>query len=629
MRYYYFAAAFFSLFFLLILYLRMRHLRVLHKGTQQFQKFVKASIGMTAIDCLWGILYAEGHGANELAFTVTAYLYVICTTYVSYRWTWYISTYLESPLEKLYLNRVCLVLSWAQLFILALNPFTGEVFRISAGTKYDVGFMRSVIFGMQGILYTIVCALLITEKRNDAEKSLYRYARWISILPLAACFLAWHQSDSPFYSIGCMTVVLNVFILNVTQVLITDNRVMKQQRDELDREYNAMRDAYYTAGQAGKVKRKFLTRFSRDMRAPVSSIMGLSSVAAAHINDRERVADCLTKIKESAQSVLKLFADTLDMEKNDGSVTEKGSVRIVIRQFIEEMFDEARAMAREKGQRVNITVRDISHNVVLGDAERIKQCFNIIVENAVMYSPVGSTIDITMGETSSAYEGLACYEFTVEDKGIGMDRKQLSKIFDPFDREDRVKDGRTGLGFGLVIAQNIVTMMNGEIKIESAPQVGTKVYFNIFLDLAEKLTENAVDLTGACVLADFSSVRALLAGGDEDSRDIAFELLSATGMQIDIAESGRACVEKFISSQPGWYDVIFMDAVMPCTEGQEAVREIRALNTDYAARIPIFVMTADMTPIDVIEAKNDGIIEYLPKPVDMQKLVTVMRNYFR
>lgn len=155
MRYYYFAAAFFSLFFLLILYLRMRHLRVLHKGTQQFQKFVKASIGMTAIDCLWGILYAEGHGANELAFTVTAYLYVICTTYVSYRWTWYISTYLESPLEKLYLNRVCLVLSWAQLFILALNPFTGEVFRISAGTKYDVGFMRSVIFGMQGILYAI------------------------------------------------------------------------------------------------------------------------------------------------------------------------------------------------------------------------------------------------------------------------------------------------------------------------------------------------------------------------------------------------------------------------------------------------------------------------------------------
>ena len=90
-------------------------------------------------------------------------------------------------------------------------------------------------------------------------------------------------------------------------------------------------------------------------------------------------------------------------------------------------------MAKEKSQVVEISIRDITHNVVLGDMERIKQCFKIVVSNAVKYSPIGGRIRIAIGETSSAYDGFACYEFTIEDNGVGMDRRQLSKVFDPFD----------------------------------------------------------------------------------------------------------------------------------------------------------------------------------------------------
>ncbi|MDO4203458.1 MAG: response regulator [Selenomonadaceae bacterium] len=760
MRNYYSAAAVFSCFFLLLLYIRMRHLRVFHNGAGQFKKFLQSAIGFTVVDCLWGLSYAGGYGSSVSLFTVCAYLYFAFSVIVCYKWMKYTATYLASEAERNYLNKVGCLISIVQLVILAANPFTGEVFTIGPGTVYNVGFMRTVIFGMQAILYLIISALLAAEKKTGDEKNLYRYALGISFLPLVSCFLSWGESDSPYYSIGCMTIVLCVFLLNVTQMLIIDNKVIRQQRDELDREYNTMKDAYYTAGKAGEAKREFLAMISRDMRTPMNSIIGLSTIAGAHIHDSERVEDCLRKIKESSQSILKLFNEVMDMDKVEDSGTNAASENIVIRQFIENLSDEAGAMARTKNQRLAISVKDIVHNVVLGDAERIKQCFDIVVGNAVKYSPDGGNISITIGETSSAYDGFACYEFTVEDNGVGMDRKQLAKVFDPFDREDTVKSGRAGLGLGLVIAQNIVTMMNGVIKIDSTPQVGTKVYFNLFLELPEKVETKDENLIGTYVLildesmedseqmlqslgqvgikgefvdnaeeavkrikehhgcrddysalivnwkipgndgmavakqmqeavgeyqpvvlaysydteelerqavtagvdgiiskplyrsglrhlfnevlgkekakangdtlnADFSNIRALLVEDNELNREITTELLSLTGMQVDSADNGQVCVDKFTGSQPGWYDVIFMDVEMPVMDGYEATRRIRELNTEYAKQIPIFAMTANVMSEDVIKAKNAGMNEHVPKPFDMKKLVAVMRNYFR
>ena len=760
MRNYYSAAAVFSCVFLLLLYIRMRHLHVFRNGAGQFKNFLKAAIGFTAVDCLWGIFYAGGSGGNVVVFTVVAYLYFIFTVIISYRWMKYMRTYLTSAAEQSYLKKVGYLIAAIQFVIIASNPFNGEVFLIGPGTQYNVGFMRTVIFSLQAILYLIVSALLAAEKKTDEEKNLYRYALGISFLPLASCFLSWFQSDSPFYSIGCMTIVLCVFLMNVTQLLIMDNKVIRQQKDELDREYNALKDAYYTAGKAGEAKREFLAMISRDMRTPMNTIIGLSTIAGTHIHDWERVEDCLKNIKESSQSILKLFNDILDLDKVDGSSMTMGTENIVIRQFIESLSDEAKTMAKEKSQVVEISIRDITHNVVLGDMERIKQCFKIVVSNAVKYSPVGGRIRIAIGETSSAYDGFACYEFTIEDNGVGMDRRQLSKVFDPFDRDETSKSGRAGLGLGLVIAQNIVTMMNGVIKIDSTPQTGTKVYFNLFLELPEKVTVSDENLIGAYVLildegmeeaeqmlqslgkvgvkgefvdnadeaikrvkehhgcrddysalivnwripgnnglalakqlreavgeyqpvvlaysydteelekqaeaagidgiigkplyssslshlfkevlgknqsdgsgdaptADFSNIRALLVEDNEINREITTELLSMTGMQVESADNGQVCVDKFAASQPGWYDVIFMDVEMPVMDGYEATKRIRELNTDYASQIPIFAMTANVMSDDVIKAKNFGMNEHIPKPFDMKKLIAVMRNYFR
>ena len=736
----------------------MRHLRVFHNGAKQFSRFLQAAIGLTVIDCLWGVCYAGGFGGSIYVFTGFAYMYFAATIGVCFNWMKYMMNYLSSPVERNYLNRVGIFLTIVQLLILAANPITGDVFTIGQDDSYNVGSMRTVIFGMQGVLYMIISALLTAEKRDSEEKSLYRYALGISFLPTVSCFLAWYQSDSPMYSIGCMSIALCVFLLNVTQLLIMDNKVIRQQRDELDQEYAALKDAYYTAGRAGEAKREFLAMISHDMRTPMNTIIGLSTIAAAHINDGARVEECLRNIKESSQSILKLFNEVVDMNKLDGQNMTMGSDNIVVREFLETLSDEARAMAKLKGQSVDIAIGDVNHNVVLGDTARISQCLKIIVENAVKYSPQGESIAITIGETSSAYEGFACYEFTVEDKGVGMDRKQLARVFAPFDRENAVKEGRPGLG--LVIAQNIVNMMNGIIKIDSTPNVGTKVYFNLFLELPEKVTVTDENLIGTYVLildedmkdseqmlqtlgqvgikgefvdnadeairrvrehhgclddysalivdckipgtdgialakklrdevgeyqpvvlaysydteelerqaeaagikgiiskpfyrsglrhlftevlgkkqtdspsdklnADFSNIRALLVEDNELNREITIELLSLTGMQVDFAENGQVCVEKFAASQPGWYDVIFMDIQMPVMDGYEATQHIRELDTDYAKQIPIFAMTANVMSDDVIKAKNAGMNEHIPKPFDIKKLVAVMKMYFR
>ena len=348
MRNYYSAAAVFSCVFLLLLYIRMRHLHVFRNGAGQFKKFLKAAIGFTAVDCLWGIFYAGGSGGNVVVFAVVAYLYFIFTVIISYRWMKYMGTYLTSAAEQSYLKKVGYLIAAIQFVIIASNPFTGEVFVIGPGTQYNVGFMRTVIFSLQAILYLIVSALLAAEKKTDEEKNLYRYALGISFLPLASCFLSWFQSDSPFYSIGCMTIVLCVFLMNVTRLLIMDNKVIRQQKDELDREYNALKDAYYTAGKAGEAKREFLAMISRDMRTPMNTIIGLSTIAGTHIHDWERVEDCLKNIKESSQSILKLFNDILDLDKVDGSSMTMGTENIVIRQFIESLSDDGKG--KESGR---------------------------------------------------------------------------------------------------------------------------------------------------------------------------------------------------------------------------------------------------------------------------------------
>ena len=377
---------------------------------------------------------------------------------------------------------------------------------------------------------------------------------------------------------------------------------------------------------ASRAKSAFLFNMSHDIRTPMNAIIGFTEMAQKHMDDPEKVAECLTKVHSSSKHLLSLINDVLDMAR-----IESGKMQIEEKLInIREASKPAMAIAYETAQARDITLTlhsgPVGDEYIYGDPLKISQIALNIMSNAIKYTNPGGKVDVSVTEVpNDDPERLVC-DLTVEDTGIGMSEEFLARVFEPFERSaSSTKSGVQGTGLGMAITRELVERMGGRIWVESEPGVGTKVTVRFNFRRAEAPekagTENGSELPDSSILR---GKKILLVEDNELNREIAVDILEEEGIVVDTAEDGTVAVEKMRNAAAGQYDLILMDIQMPQMDGYEATRAIRNLPEPFAAGIPIIAMTANAFDEDKQNALAAGMNGHIAKPLDVQKLLRTL-----
>ena len=383
--------------------------------------------------------------------------------------------------------------------------------------------------------------------------------------------------------------------------------------------------AVVVAEQANAAKSSFFSNMSHDMRTPMNGIVGMTAIAKRSLDDRERVLDCLNKIDISSRHLLNLINDVLDMSK-----IESGKLALINEPFdLVELLHGLEAVLRpqcESKRQALTFATDIRHPKLLGDTLRLNQIFMNLLSNAMKFTPEGGTISFTALERECHVNSVTLC-FIVTDSGIGIDSEAQKNIFTPFERVSNTAVHQIeGTGLGLAITRNLIAAMGGQITLKSSLGCGS----TFMVDLGLPLMEGGVLGSSASediVMdeASFAGRRFLLAEDNALNQEIAVELLSAYGAEVDTSDDGKQALKKFAASVSDYYDAILMDIQMPVMNGYEAARAIRACGHPQAECIPIIAMTANVFAEDVIAAKNAGMDAHIAKPIDMKLLYQVLR----
>ena len=390
---------------------------------------------------------------------------------------------------------------------------------------------------------------------------------------------------------------------------ITDVTELREMQKKLTEQAEALKDALAVAEHANQAKTDFLSRMSHEIRTPMNAILGMTTIAAAYIDDQKRVEDCLEKIGYSSKHLMALINDVLDMSK-----ISEGKVRIAQETFnlenvVESISSIIYPQADAKGLIFTVPLIDLSETVMIGDSLRLNQILLNLLSNALKFTPAGGTIRLEIRQLQRTEDRMRL-RFTVSDTGTGMSGKFLDRLFVPFEQENLGAGQTLGdTGLGMPITKNLVTLMGGTITVKS--EVGKGTVFTVELDFQ---TPPDKDRVIPQKQHELESLKVLIADDDRDSCIHASLMLKKMGILSDWVLTGQECVNRIREShQSGTdYDVCLADLKMPDIDGVEVARRVRA---EVGPETTIIIITAyDWTNVEV-RAREAGVDMFLTKPV--------------
>ena len=405
-----------------------------------------------------------------------------------------------------------------------------------------------------------------------------------------------------------------------------DEDVRKEQEIQ-----QVLRDAIDSANASSKAKSDFLSSMSHDIRTPMNGIIGMTAIATAHLDDRERVEDSLKKISEASSHLLSLINEVLDMNKIESGKVELNEENFNLSELVDTLLAMTKVQLENHHHTLNVNIADVIHENVIGDSHRIQQVFVNLMSNAIKYTPDGGTISLMVAERPTNAHGVACYEFVFEDNGIGMTEDFQKHLFEPFTRaNDKKTAAIQGTGLGMTITQSLVRMMGGDIQVKSRPGEGSRFAVTIYLKFLDVQNAEAHKEDPLKNLEDlkFEGKRILLVEDHPVNAEIAKNVLQMTGLEVEWVMDGEAAVERMANSKEGEFDLVFMDIQMPNMDGYQATAAIRAMTT-YARRIPIVAMTANAFADDIRKAKEVGMNGHISKPLDFKELAKILQKWIR
>ena len=402
---------------------------------------------------------------------------------------------------------------------------------------------------------------------------------------------------------------------------IDEERRIQQETLEKERQAKLLlEDALKKAEKANKAKSDFLSRMSHDIRTPMNAIIGMTELAQLHIGDEEKQRDYLNKIASSGAHLLGLINEILDVSKIESGVMELSENSLDLRALAREAAEMVRISMESRQQEFRVEIDESFNPWVMGDARRIRQVLVNILENAAKYTPQGGRITFCVCELKREEQRAGTYRFIIEDTGIGMKPEYIKHIFEPFSRADDSRISKVpGTGLGMTIVKNLISMMDGDIRVESEYGKGSRFTVTLCLDKCGN-TGEAIQPAVSGPEAACRGLRVLLVEDNELNRQIASEMLELLGVSVEMAENGREAVEAVCSHPALYYDAVFMDVQMPVMNGYEATREIRGSGMERIWELPIIAMTADAFAEDVKKASMSGMNGHLAKPVSIELL---------
>ncbi len=394
--------------------------------------------------------------------------------------------------------------------------------------------------------------------------------------------------------------------------------VDKEIRNEMEQRSN-LKDALMQANRASKAKSVFLSNMSHDIRTPMNAIVGFTSLAMKHIDNRERMEEYLKKIMTSGNHLLSLINDVLDMSRIESGKIRLDEKACSLPEILHSICNIVQADVHAKQLELHIDTLDIRNEDIYCDKLRLNQVLLNLLGNAVKYTGAGGAINMRITEKAGAPDGFAQYEFSIKDNGVGMSDEFVEHIFEPFEREkNSTTSGIQGTGLGMAITKNIVDMMNGTIEVESELGVGSTFTVSfVFRTRKEEKEEQAIP--------ELKNCRALVVDDDFNTCDSVSYMLGQIGLRAEWTLSGKEAVlrTKQASMRKEGYLVYIIDWLLPDMNGIEVTRRVRQVMGD---NVPVIVLTAyDWSEIEE-EAKEAGVTAFCSKPLFMSELRKCLRT---
>lgn len=403
----------------------------------------------------------------------------------------------------------------------------------------------------------------------------------------------------------------------IVYINITDITEQRELQKKLEKQSKQLKEALKSAEQANQAKSDFLARMSHDIRTPMNAIMGMATIAKAHVDERERILDCMEKINGASKLLLSLINEVLDMSKIESGRLILSEDEFNVGELLQDLVVMMQPEIKNKQQTLNIHVKNLRHENVKGDTQRIKQVLMNILSNAIKYTPENGRITIEIYE-KDPHNGIGNYQFVFEDNGRGMKPEFLDKIFEPFERasDDEIKRIQ-GTGLGMSISHKIIQMMGGDIKVESEYGKGSRFTIDMPLVCRDQKPDDKIEVEGLEVLVvDDDKIACLNTSS----------CLREIGINSECVYSGSEAIEKVRQHHLAEkeYFAVIIDLKMPQMNGIETTRQIRRF---VGADVPIIILSAyDLEEYEA-EAKEVKANGFITNPLYKSKLLQVLRSF--
>ncbi|MDR2546242.1 MAG: response regulator [Lachnospiraceae bacterium] len=419
-------------------------------------------------------------------------------------------------------------------------------------------------------------------------------------------------------------------------IVIGYSRDLREQKAMIAR-VKAEQSQRFDAETANKAKTSFLAAMSHEIRTPMNAILGITEIQLQDEMLYPSIQEGLLMIHDAGYTLLHIINDMLDLSKIEAGKMEIRADDYNVAGMISETVQLNIMRLGSKALDFKLDITDELPSVLFGDAMRIKQILNNLLSNAFKYTERG-VISLSVSIEHLENEGYVHLIFKISDTGKGMSEEQIGKIFDEYARfTETEKDKEDGVGLGMTIVQRLISLMDGEIFIESEPDAGTTFTVNLLQgyngseaidkETADKLRDfdfQGRAIKGLDIIREYMPYGSVLVVDDvETNLYVAKGFLSPYGLTIDTVKSGPAAIEKIKDGNS--YDVIFMDHLMPQMNGLQATGHIRALNYDK----PIVALTANALAGRAEMFLENGFNDFISKPIDIRRLNDCLNRFVR